>query len=331
MKIYIDGWFIPLVKQPYTFFDNIDSIPNDCDIIGITFYNNLFHQHAETIQKILPKTKKLLINISEPAVRPLTLRKFLESIKHPNIHVFGDAVLNYSTNNWKTIISWFIAPENFYANRPWAQDLLQQLIPWQQKIAKKSFDCLLGTKRPNRDFIANAYHNSVLKGSVEFTYYHDHGNFKDMHIPRGLGPIDQNHNSTYQGQLVNISWMIPVDVYNSSWYSIVAETTQYNDHNQYTEKVAKPIVAGRPFVVFAGQYYLQNLRKLGFKTFSSVIDESYDLVENSNDRWQQGWNQVEQLCKLNPQQVYSALESVLEHNRRHFIETDWHAEIKSYF
>jgi len=331
MKIYIDGWFIPLVNQPYTFFDNIDTIPDDCDIIGITFYNNLFQQHAETIHKLLPKTKKLLINISEPTEGPQSLRKFLKTIEHPNIHVFGDAVLNYPATNWETIVSWFITAENFYVSKPWAQDLLQQLIPWQQKTADKSFDCLLGTKKPNRDFVANAYRNSALNGNFEFTYYHTHGNLKDMHIPKGLGPIDQNHNSTYQGQLVNISWMIPTDVYNSSWYSIVAETTQYNYQNQYTEKVGKPIVASRPFVVFAGQHYLQNLRKLGFKTFDSVIDESYDLIENSNERWQQGWNQVEHLCKQDPWQVYSALESVLEHNRRHFIETDWHAAIKKHF
>jgi hypothetical protein len=330
MKIYIDGWFIPLVKQPYTFFDNIDSIPNDCDIIGITFYNNFFHQHAETIQKLLPKTKKLLINISEPTEGLMSLRKFLKIIEHPNIYVFGDAVLNYPAVNWETIVSWFIESENFYVSRPWANDLLQQLTPWQQKNAKKSFDCLLGTKKPNRDFVANAYQNSILNGSFEFTYYRMHGNFKDMHIPNGLGPIDQNHNSTYAGQLVNISWMIPVDVYNSSWYSIVTETTQYNYQNQYTEKVAKPIVAGRPFIVFAGQYYLQNLHKLGFKTFSSVINESYDLVENSNDRWQQTWQQVEWLCNQDPHQVYQTLEPILEHNRRHFIETDWLSAIRKH-
>jgi hypothetical protein len=111
----------------------------------------------------------------------------------------------------------------------------------------------------------------------------------------------------------------------------VAETTAENSYNQYTEKVAKPIVAGRPFVAFAGQHYLANLRHLGFKTFESVIDESYDSIANLRERMQAAWYQVEWLCAQDPAHIYGELHDVLQHNHEHFLSTDWHSTIRKHF
>jgi hypothetical protein len=111
----------------------------------------------------------------------------------------------------------------------------------------------------------------------------------------------------------------------------VAETTTENSYNQYTEKVAKPIIAGRPFVVFAGQHYLSNLRHLGFKTFESIVDQNYDSIANLRDRMQAAWTQVEWLCEQDPEHVYRELHDVLQHNRQHFLTTDWHKAIRKHF
>lgn len=327
MKIYIDGWFIPLMTQPYTFYNDISSIPSDCDIIGITFYNHHFKEYTKVIQELSQKTKQLIVNVSEPT---MPLGQFLKDNQLHNVQLFGDAVLNYDASNWNTIVSWFIMNENVYATQPWAQSLLQQLTPWQHKQATYKFDALLGKTRPNRTWIYNTYQTSSYKNQFLFSYFSESSNLDKIILPKGIGPVDDFHNTTYQGNIVNLSWIIPVDVYNDSWYSIVAETTYMNEHSQFTEKVGKPIVAGRPFVVFAGQHYLQNLRSLGFKTFADVIDESYDSVADSKQRMTRAWQQVEWLCTQDPHQIYQALEPILEHNRRHFVETDWHAAIRKY-
>jgi hypothetical protein len=44
-----------------------------------------------------------------------------------------------------------------------------------------------------------------------------------------------------------------------------------------SEKTYKPIATRKPFIVFSNHGYLEALKKLGFKTFSPYIDESYDL------------------------------------------------------
>ena len=106
-------------------------------------------------------------------------------------------------------------------------------------------------------------------------------------------------------------------------FVIVAETTAYNEYSQFTEKVAKPIVALRPFVAFCGQHYLKNLKRLGFQTFGDVIDETYDAVADAGQRFNLAWNQVEHLCQEDPQQILEKLLPTLEYNKNHFLSTDW--------
>lgn len=332
MKIFVDGWFTSVVRRPYTFYDDIGTIPTDCDIIAITFYNSDYESHTKTIQQLRQRCRHLVVTIKEPTqTTSWTLKRFLLENQYPDVFFFGDAMLNYDVANWQPVISWFMAPENVYVTRSWAPGLLAQLTSWQQKTPRYWLDALLGTVKLSRNKIRDFYNSSPEKEKIVFSYFEDYGNFDSMFLPAGIGPIDGRHNTSINGEYVNLSWIVPVDVYNNSWYSIVSETTCSNENNQYTEKVAKPIVAGRPFVAFAGKNYLANLRKLGFKTFDGVIDESYDTIDDLEQRLRQAWHSVESLCNSDPVAVYTELESVLEHNRQHFLSTDWQQPVKNIF
>ena len=59
--------------------------------------------------------------------------------------------------------------------------------------------------------------------------------------------------------------------------SIVSETNDNDTDVFMTEKIWKPIIAQQVFVVHGNHLYLQKLREIGFKTFGSYFDESYDL------------------------------------------------------
>ena len=56
---------------------------------------------------------------------------------------------------------------------------------------------------------------------------------------------------------------------------LIFETDEFAN-NWFTEKTAKCLAAGRPFVLMAGQHSLQNLQAQGYKTFGNSIDENYD-------------------------------------------------------
>jgi hypothetical protein len=102
----------------------------------------------------------------------------------------------------------------------------------------------------------------------------------------------------------------------NSWYSIVGETIFNNDCFFVTEKTAKPMMAGRPFIILGGKHYLKNLRGLGFKTFDPVIDESYDNIDNYKERVKGAFASFQALTTQNPIKVYRKLKDVIDHNRK---------------
>lgn len=326
MKIFLDPYFYQLHPGPRNIFYDYLSVPEHCDLVGISFYSNELDYAVQVIDYLMLRTKKLLVNLAEP-----TDVKFVISVmkryRNSNVYLFSNIVCNFTPpDNFTTKGSWFIHSENFYATRPWAKDRLQKI---KYGTKAKMFDCLLGGQNLHRDIIENLYHNSNCRDLIVYNYYRNNIN---------NGTWDSDVNDYHLGQdpncetsQVHKQTLVPINVYNQTHYSIVAETVTYNEFNHYTEKVAKPIVAKRLFVVFAGQHYLKNLRSLGFRTFGSVIDESYDSEPNMPLRMKQAWEQVEWLCLQDPDKVRSELLSILEHNQQHFIQTDWQFQIKKHF
>jgi hypothetical protein len=52
-----------------------------------------------------------------------------------------------------------------------------------------------------------------------------------------------------------------------------------------SEKTFKPIKHGQMFFIAGAAGSLQVLRNLGYRTFDSVLDNSYDLEQNNTQRW----------------------------------------------
>jgi hypothetical protein len=74
-------------------------------------------------------------------------------------------------------------------------------------------------------------------------------------------------------------WKDSYNNYHNIWnkfdIEIVAETDPHSNY-WFTEKTARCIVTGKPFLLLAGNGSLKALQNFGFKTFSDVLDETYD-------------------------------------------------------
>lgn len=81
-----------------------------------------------------------------------------------------------------------------------------------------------------------------------------------------------------------ISQIIPWRIFDATGLALVAETSAHSFIP--TEKIAKPLLAGQPFIVFGCQHFLAHLRRLGFMTFDPWIDESYDDISDHGPRAQ---------------------------------------------
>lgn len=306
--------------------DEFESFDHQADIIAISFYNHYYDSYSDIITKLLDKCNHLYVYMSEPTSDNVTFSEFLKRNDHEKITFFSDAVLNFELTRSKyyPVVCWFVDHTNYYADSVWGKNLLSQLTYNYDKSNK--FDCLLGRSRPHRDLVNSLYLNSSVKEQIIYSYYGK--DLKSGIWDHDFNPALKGHELTcerfkFNGEYIRISAMLPVDIYNTSYYSIVAETTAYNEYSQFTEKVAKPIVALRPFVAFCGQHYLKNLKRLGFQTFGDVIDETYDAVADAGQRFNLAWNQVEHLCQEDPQQILEKLLPTLEYNKNHFLSTDW--------
>lgn len=100
--------------------------------------------------------------------------------------------------------------------------------------------------------------------------------------------------------------------YNESVFNIVSETSESEIF--LTEKIFKPILAKQPFIVHGAPRYLKTLKEMGFKTFDSFIDESYDEVEQLLSRTDKIASLCLSLQNINHLEFYYKTKEVREHN-----------------
>jgi hypothetical protein len=292
-----------------SWLDRLDQVYSKSDYIFI-FCSEL-HSHTVSQLKLLDKDKIVLL-------------------------VCGFIDFDFKNAKIYNYMDWFITTTDFY--KEVQPDLLKTKLRYS--VTKtKYFDILLGCIRSHRDYVFNYIHQYNLNDKVIMTYfrYWNVDLRKTEHIfeSEGLEFLPESaythtvHHVLYYGRKTNLSQIVPFTIYNDSYYSLVAETNAVNEFNFYTEKIVKPILAKRLFVAIAGKHYLYNLRKLGFKTFDGVIDESYDNEDDDNTRWLLAMDQVRSLISQNPEEIDFKIKDVVEHNQRLMLETNWYGSVVS--
>jgi hypothetical protein len=119
-----------------------------------------------------------------------------------------------------------------------------------------------------------------------------------------------------------------VDI-NSTAISVVLETV-FDQRIHLTEKILRPIACGHPFILAAGPGSLSLLRHYGFKTFDPYIDESYDVINDDQDRLHAVISSMEKFKNLNPQQQIHAIDhcrEIANFNRTHFFSKKFFQQV----
>ncbi len=223
---------------------------------------------------------------------------------------------------------WFKTTSKIYQNLP---QVVDRFRPYEVK--PKMFDALLGVVKPHRSFAYTKIKNSELNDLTIMTYggtwKDDDFYAKDYFIweSEGVEPLQKIIGTAdhvdYLGQYAHLSQVIPIDVYNQTAYTVVAETDHDNTLSCFTEKIVKPMIARRLFVVFSGYRYLANLRASGIQTFGSIIDESYDLVKNDEERYSMVIEQMKWLAKQPQEEIFERIKPIVEHNYNLVMNKDW--------
>lgn len=110
-----------------------------------------------------------------------------------------------------------------------------------------------------------------------------------------------------------------LDIWKSSFLNVVTETTTYTDIF-LSEKIFKPMLGMRPFVVLGDTGLLRFLKKNGFRTFDRWFDESYDNETCPVEKVKKLLPIIKRVSALTQEQMhsmYNEMRPILEHNRKH--------------
>ena len=212
----------------------------------------------------------------------------------------------------------------------WSFNFLRWNPPREDFPLERSFafECLLGARREHRDFVMlNLQQSGLLDRSI-VTY-------RDLFVGHWINQtparvarlfdnivlqypyVSSNLDPAWEvkQQMDNsVSGLVPWEIYNRTWFSVVCETLAQGRVFLSAEKIAKCLQARRLFVVFAIQGFLQHYRDWGFETFGDVIDETYDSESNDIIRWGCAFEQVKLLCGQDLPALLQKLQPRLDHN-----------------
>ena len=122
-----------------------------------------------------------------------------------------------------------------------------------------------------------------------------------------------------------------IKYHDDSYFSLVTETIYYKKHSPsssmgmassedavfITEKTYKAMVFKHPFIIAGFTHSLKTVRELGFKTFHPYIDESYDSIEDDDQRLDAITKEVERLCAFTDAEWLdwqTNVKDIVEHN-----------------
>lgn len=102
---------------------------------------------------------------------------------------------------------------------------------------------------------------------------------------------------------------------------LVCESFVRGDTFFPTEKTVRPIIGKKPMLVYGPKNYLKHLKELGFKTWDTVWDESYDQYEGI-ERWKLMQKVIDQIHFWGDWEWEPKLKQaneIAEHNFNHFL------------
>lgn len=168
----------------------------------------------------------------------------------------------------------------------------------------KFFLLLMNLQKPHRDRLYDLTRNK----------YHDHCLYSYISLGKRLeGDVPDRYNAGSKNDYCNMTW------YDNTCFSLVAETKS-RGKTFVSEKIYKPLAYGHPFVACGTKGMLKLLKLQGFETFSTVVDESYDDLDDVS-RYKKIEQELERLFDLFKQNSLfndKQIADILEHNHHHF-------------
>lgn len=178
----------------------------------------------------------------------------------------------------------------------------QSLWTWldTSAIRSKAFNSEITDRPRAHHFLPEKYEHAAYQANVSQTYSDDYAK---------LGLFNNEWGEIY----------LNADAYVDTYFSLVTETVYNYPHSFRTEKIWKPIAMGHPWICVANMGYYRDLRALGFRTFDTVIDESFDAIEGSVARMERLIQVIEDIHRNGLQEFVASCEEICKYNQAHMV------------
>jgi hypothetical protein len=165
-----------------------------------------------------------------------------------------------------------------------------------------------------------AFHPSVQWAEFEFESVKKYFS-KELEWLKNRQEKNANIEAGHKGAVSSFD-CLPVyhEIFGLYHIEVVLETNIY-ECGWFTEKTAKCLAAGKPFILLGVQGQLAELQRLGFKTFAPWIDESYDQETNPEKRFDMICNEIQRLAKMHPtaqKSTLSEIQKIAEYNKENY-------------
>lgn len=199
---------------------------------------------------------------------------------------------------------------------------------------------LNGRTRPHRKYMIEKMRDAGLLNQALWTnlditpvYHHTYNtdvferlshirllpaDYEIQQIP--INQQDQYQNAFVMHELFDNQWgavYLRAEPYIDTYFSLVTETVCDYPYSLRSEKIYKPIAMGHPFVAVANRGFYRDLHRAGYKTFGHLIDESFDLIDNNQDRLDRIAEVVQDLCESNLAEFLVASQDVAKYNQQY--------------
>lgn len=189
--------------------------------------------------------------------------------------------------------------------------LLDQAL-WTMLDSRPTLSRMFSLQQDNVNLMATTSELRWLDSNYEFEFY--------QNATIKPGPAERTY---IKHELFDNQWgeiYIEPAPYIDTYFSLVTETVFEYPYSFRTEKTAKVLAMGHPFIVAANTGFYRDLRNLGFRTFDTVIDESFDLVENHQDRMDRIYDVVQDLCNQDLTSFLKECRDICKYNQEHLKE-----------
>ena len=327
----ITDWFWDL--------DNHDIIPNAVYV----FSRQQFNKHTAKIIE-LAQTKHILPVLGNPAegsetmLNQSTALGIVDLVRQGKIAIIAggemqaDIPILFYENFLPKILDY---DENITAIQQYQQQ-------WSSNRPYK-FLFLNGRGRLHRRMLLSRLTN-LLDQSIWTNLDVTHGNeLKLLDSKYEFDFYQKNIMLDYSGfakyKLFNNEWgeiYLNANPYLDTYFSLVTETVFDYPYSFRTEKIWKPIAIGHPWIAVANRGFYRDMHNLGFKTFGDLVDESFDLIDNSIDRLERIAVVVEDLCQQDLAKFAKECYTVCKYNQQHLkelslqIPKDFPAQFQNY-